>query len=152
MSDPALLIRAPRPTDIDMLVKLTAELGYAATAAQLQARLTILILEFRSTHYVRVAEAADQLLGWVQAERRLSLETGERIELVGLVVSETAKRSGVGRQLVQSVEEWARTQNVLQLVVRSNVVRAESHLFYPALGFQANKTQQVYAKTLPPMQ
>ena len=54
--------------------------------------------------------------------------------------------------LVQSVAEWARTQGVLKLIVRSNPVRTESHLFYPALGFQASKTQQVYAKTLPPIQ
>ncbi len=146
----SILIRAPRLTDADLLVGLTAELGYAATAAQLQARLAALAP--RDLHFVRVAEAAGQLLGWVHAERRLNLESGERIELVGLVVSSTTKRSGVGRLLVQSVEDWARIQGVLQLVVRSNLVRIESHLFYPALGFQVSKAQQVYAKTLPSKQ
>jgi len=33
--------------------------------------------------------------------------------------------------------------------VRSNLVRAEAHHFYPALGYEPAKSQRVYAKMLP---
>ena len=88
------------------------------------------------------------VIGWLQAHAGSSLESGLRVEIVGLVVTGLARRTGVGRALVAEAERWARSRSADTLVVRSNVRRAESHRFYPALGFSLAKTQHVYSKQL----
>jgi hypothetical protein len=50
------------------------------------------------------------------------------------------------RLLVAEAERWAREKGAEGVVVRSNAQRVESHLFYPALGFQESKRQVVYRK------
>ncbi len=80
--------------------------------------------------------------------RHRTLESGQFAELLGLVVDTAGRRGGVGRALVAEAERWAGTQCLARLTVRSNVARAESHLFYPALGFTHRKSQHVYSKAL----
>jgi GNAT superfamily N-acetyltransferase len=87
-------------------------------------------------------------IGWVAAERRLLLESGERAEIVGLIVTADARRSGTGLALVKAAEEWAAEQGMQTISVRSNVARLESHPFYERLGYVRTKTQHAYAKQL----
>ncbi len=142
-----LEIRRAMAADADEIARLTTELGYAATAKETATHLDAL-LPFPS-HFIAVAPASNgRLLGWVAAERRLLLELGERVEITGLVVSAGARRGGVGRALVSAAEVWAAGQGPARIVVRSNIVRAESHPFYQAMGYAHEKTQHVYAKPL----
>ena len=90
------------------------------------------------------------LLGWIAAERRLILESGDIVEIVGLVVDTTQQRSGIGRALVVATEQWAASLGVSTLWVSSNVTRTASHPFYESLGYVRIKTQHAYAKTLGP--
>lgn len=102
-------------------------------------------------YFVAVAPAPNcSLLGWLVAERRLWLESGEGIEITGLVVSASARRLGVGKSLVASAEHWAIQQGFRLIRVRSNVSRVESHPFYQRIGFSPKKTQHVYEKPLSP--
>lgn len=78
----------------------------------------------------------------------MTLESGERIEIVGLVVSAAVRQGGVGRRLVDDAEQWAVSQGFDTIGVRSNVARAESHPFYERLGYVRGKTQHVYGKAL----
>lgn len=82
--------------------------------------------------------------GWIQVHTYESLETGFRTEIVGLVVGATFRRRGIGRMLVEDAIEWSKAQGTLVVVVRSNVIRKESHQFYPSVGFEVAKTQAVY--------
>jgi GNAT superfamily N-acetyltransferase len=122
------------------------ELGYPCHADVMRARLTL--LSGAQTHFVALAEGDGRLLGWIHAEHRTSLESGDTAEIVGLVVSEGVRRSGVGQALIEAVEDWARSRALGTLVVRSNVVRPESHAFYQDVGFAQTKTQHVHAKAL----
>jgi GNAT superfamily N-acetyltransferase len=139
-------IRPPRAADAEQLGVLNRQLGYATESEELVSRINRLS-ELRE-HFVAVAEADGTILGWVQAEHRFSLETGDKAELVGLIVGAAARRSGVGRLLVQAAEDWAIDRGLLSIVVRSNVIRPESHSFYRQTGYTQSKTQHVYAKPL----
>jgi GNAT superfamily N-acetyltransferase len=83
-------------------------------------------------------------------ERRVSLESGEAAEITGLVVAASARRTGVGKALVSSAEQWTARQGLTAIRVRSNITRAESHPFYERLGFLRKKTQHTYEKPLGP--
>jgi predicted N-acetyltransferase YhbS len=139
-------IRSPRATDAEQLAALNRELGYATESQEIVSR--IKRVSKLSEHFIAVAEIESGVIGWVQAEHRFSMETGEKAELVGLVVSAGTRRGGVGRLLVQAAEEWAVDRGLSSIVVRSNVVRPESHSFYKRIGYTRSKTQHVYAKPL----
>ena len=94
------------------------------------------------------AEKQPRLLGWIAAEARDLLITSGRVEIMGLVVDHAARREGVGQILVAEVERWAVTRGVGEVVVRSNILRPESHPFYEQLGYHREKSQHAYLKRL----
>lgn len=141
-----LTIRAAAPADAETIAQLTTQLGYAADAAAISGRLSRLIGQRDQLILVAVLEG--KVAGWLQAHASEVLESGFRVEIVGLVVAEDCRRHGVGRELVQRAEQWAAGLGAATVVVRSNTKREESHRFYPALGYAATKTQAVYRKRL----
>ena len=139
-------IRRAVATDAGEIARLTTELGYPASTADIAARLDELLAS--RSHFIAVAELASNLAGWVAAERRMLLESGERFEIIGLIVSRDMRRAGVGKALVRTAEDWARATGAEVIHVRSNVTRIESHPFYERLGYFRRKTQHAYAKEL----
>ena len=133
--------------DAAEIARLAGELGYPVAADVMQARLQALLS--LPQHRIVVARGEhDGLLGWIAVERRLTLESGERIEIVGLVVDAAVRGTGLGRALVADAERWASDQGFNAMVVRSNVTREGSHPFYASLGYARVKTQHVYRKPL----
>ena len=132
--------------DAAEIARLAGELGYPADAVVMAVRLGALMADPRRCVYV--IEGEGRLAGWIAVERRLSLESGERVEITGLVVDATARRGGVGRALVATAEAWARGQGIDVVVVRSNVQRQASHPFYEGQDYVRQKSQHVYAKRL----
>lgn len=140
-------IRPAVPSDAAEIARLATELGYPSSVEEISSRLARLLLS--PAHFVAVAEAdAMSLAGWVVTERRLLLESTERAEIVGLVVSANARRTGIGRTLVDAAESWASAQRLSVISVRSNIARVASHPFYESLGYGRSKTQHAYTKRL----
>ena len=147
MAARSALIRGAALADAAEIARLSAQLGYPAEVAVFADRLErILPLP---THAVLVCEGeSGRLAGFIGLEQRLTLEAGDKAEVVGLVVDAGARRGGIGRALVAAAEDWARSRGLHELFLRSNIVRPEAHAFYPALGFERSKTQHVYRKPL----
>jgi predicted N-acetyltransferase YhbS len=141
-----MTIRTAAVDDASRIAELTAELGYSASGGDIAERLRG--LSGAAGDVVLVAETGGEIAGWIQAHVSVTLESGWRMELVGLVVSDRIRRQGVGRMLVEAAEAWGRTRGVSVVCVRSNLKRIESHGFYPALGYEKAKTQAVYRKPL----
>ena len=139
-------IRKALLDDATAIASLTTELGYLADVPAISDRLSR--LSDRGDDVVLVAEEDGVIAGWVQAHTSVVLESGFRMEIVGLIVSDRFKRRGVGKALVDAVESWGRECGAFVFTVRSNVQRVESHVFYPALGYEKTKTQAVYRKRI----
>ncbi|MBU8977002.1 GNAT family N-acetyltransferase [Lysobacter sp. FW306-1B-D06B] len=140
-------LRRARADDAAELARLSAQLGYPQQADAFARRLRQVLIS--ADHPVVVAtDDGTRLLGFIAIERRLMLETGERVEIVGLVVDDAARRRGIGQALVRAAEDWARAQGLDEVMVRSNVLRADSHPFYEGAGFERTKTQHAYLKRL----
>ncbi|MBD8900390.1 GNAT family N-acetyltransferase [Rhodanobacter sp. DHG33] len=138
-------LREANIDDAPEIARLAGELGYPAGADVMRARLQAVSLLPRQR--IVVAQG-DGLLGWVALERRYTLESGEFVEIVGLVVDASTRGKGVGRALVADAEEWACAQGFGSIGVRSNVAREGSHPFYERLGYSRIKTQHMYRKAL----
>jgi GNAT superfamily N-acetyltransferase len=141
-----MTIRTAEAEDAAAIAALTAELGYAADQETIARRLGLLKTEAKQLLIVGVVE--DKVAGWLQAHASIALESGFRVEIVGLVVGAAHRRHGLARGLVGHAEEWARQLGAEAVVVRSNVQRVESHILYPNLGYKLSKTQAVYRKGL----
>jgi len=141
-----MILRNAVLSDSAEIAQLTAELGYAADAKAISERLAGIVDQ--RNQLVLVAILEERILGWMQAHASVVLESGYRVEIVGLIVGKDSRRAGIGRSLVQRAELWARQLGANAIVVRSNTKRIESHRFYPALGFSTSKTQTVYRKHL----
>ena len=141
------LIRQATVDDAAAISDLASELGYPSVAEVMRNRLMTLL--GRSDHLVLVAVNDNAAVhGWIQAHVSDLLESGQRVDIVGLVVAQRARRTGSGRLLVEQVELWARALGCDVVAVCSNVKRVESHLFYPAMGYKNVKTQVSYRKWL----
>jgi GNAT superfamily N-acetyltransferase len=139
-------LRPAQIGDAEAIAVLSTQLGYPSTTQQAQARLSRLLS--MPDHCVLLAEEGGRTVGWAHVEQRLNLESGDRAELMGLVVDERARRSGVGSKLVEAAEHWAAARGLEIMVVRSNVARDASHAFYRMRGYHAVKTQHVYQKSM----
>ena len=138
-------IRAATLQDAEAIALLSKELGYSVDLRMLREWLGAILA--RDDQRVIVAETpGGGVCGWLQAHSNTVLESGLRVEILGLIVSESVRRRGVGRILVQQAETWAAEISAEAVVVRSNAKRVESHAFYPSLGYTPSKTQVVYRK------
>jgi GNAT superfamily N-acetyltransferase len=139
-------VRLAAAGDAGPIAALSAELGYPTGEEAVRATLGRVL--GAPDHRVLVAESGGRVCGWLQAHSCEVLESGLRVEVMGLVVSPKMRRRGVGRALMASAEAWARGLAAGCVVVRSNVRRTESHAFYPSIGYAPSKTQAVYRKSL----
>jgi GNAT superfamily N-acetyltransferase len=146
LSLPAFEVRSADPADASEIARLSTQLGYPASEQEMASRLAALLAQ--ADRHVFVADHGDGLIGWISVEQRTTLETGDKIEIVGFVVDASARRRGVGLALLQSAEQWAHTRGFAVVMVRSNAARVESHPFYEKHGYARRKTQQVYFKNL----
>ena len=146
MTKNEVVVRKAKATDAAEVAELSGILGYPVDRAAMQRRLER--LAERDEHVVFVAETGGKIVGWIEGAEHEFLVAGHIGEICGLVVAEGQRTSGVGRRLVQAVEQWARGRGLEQVSVRSNVARAESHPFYEKVGYTRIKTQHAYRKSL----
>ena len=140
-------IRVATSADAGELAQLSGQLGYPADEQVFAARLQRLLDS--PVHAVLVAADADgRLAGFIALEQRITLELGERVEIAGLVVDGETRRGGIGRSLVAAAEAWSRDRGLVDVFLRSNVLRPEAHPFYERLGYLRTKTQHAYRKRL----
>jgi GNAT superfamily N-acetyltransferase len=138
-------IRAAKVQDAEAIAHLAKELGYPADAKSTRERLRR-ILGRDDQRVIVAVTPGGAVCGWLQAQSNVVIESGLRVEIVGLIVSDGMRRRGVGRCLVMQAETWAAEISAETIVVRSNAKRVESHAFYPSLGYLPSKTQVVYRK------
>jgi GNAT superfamily N-acetyltransferase len=146
MPAPAITIRSARSDDAAELARLSSQLGYPSTSADLSARLEL--LSTRKDHEVFVAEGKTELVGWLHVLCDIHLESGDFVEIAGLVVDERHRGEGVGKTLLAAAERWARERGFTSIRVRTNVVRTRTHAFYAGAGYVLAKEQKVFVKSL----
>jgi predicted N-acetyltransferase YhbS len=145
--EPGNSIRRATVEDAEAIAQLSTSLGYGSDVSVMAQRLSVISASDADLIIV-ATDAVGAVVGWLQAHAATIIESGFRVEITGLIIAPEERRRGMGRALVAEAEQWARSIGAEAVVVRSNVQRAESHIFYPALGFSATKTQKVYRKAI----
>jgi len=128
-----------------VVAALAGELGYPNETEAIRVRIRAI---GESDLLLVAVDAGDRAIGFIQAHRVCIIEVGFRVEILGLIVSSSARRSGIARGLIEEAEAWAKSIDADAISVRSNTKRIEAHLFYPALGYKKIKTQAAYEKAV----
>jgi GNAT superfamily N-acetyltransferase len=127
-------IRDARRDDADEIAPLLGELGYPTTPAHFARRFER--LEREPATWIYVAESDGRLVGLAGLRVLTLVERDEPVgRLIALVVAEEVRGMGVGRALVEHVEERARAAGCVQLDLSSSDRREDAHAFYRRLGF-----------------
>lgn len=146
---PDCLVRTPRPADYACMADLAEQLGYECTVAEIRERLYE--MQDGNRYTVLVAELpGGRIVGWIGAYIFRSVETRSCAEISGLVVDRIARSCGIGRTLLHSAEEWARSIGCDTISVKSNIIRDRAHGFYTNNGYTHTKTQKEFRKDLSP--
>ena len=66
----------------------------------------------------------------------------------GLVVDKDYRHSGIGRCLMQQIEQWAFLAGCKNVLLTSNIKRKEAHLFYEKIGYTNIKQSFTFNKKL----
>ena len=126
--------------------RLAKQLGYSLLLTQIENNIREVANE--KDHAAFVALFEEKIVGWIHAFRTVFIESRPFIEIAGLVVDENYRSKGVGKKLVEKIKEWSLEKAVSEVRVRSNIIRAEAHQFYLALGFTEIKEQKVFQMNL----
>jgi GNAT superfamily N-acetyltransferase len=115
-------------------ILLAATRGRAHVAAD---RGTLPDLEkFSADHRTFLAEVDGALAGFVGCSALRVYESDTPVcWIMVLSVAERLRRRGVGRALLERVDQWCRAEGYRDIRVHSGDKRADAHAFYEACGF-----------------
>lgn len=140
-------IRPASLKDAAEIARLSAELGYPVTKAQIRDRLQP--LQEKSDHAVFVVEIHDgPIVGWAHAYLRPLLISKLSAEVGGIVIQETCRRQGLGKRLLQHIETWAGGRGCQIVTLYSGMQRDTAHHFYPKIGYTRVKSSWKYEKRI----
>lgn len=140
---PPLSVRAARPSDSGAIAALVGVLGFPASEAEIEARLSAL-KTLRETPLVAEQVEVIGVLAWHVVPVLHRPKPVGRITM--MVVAEAERRRGVGRALVEAACGQLRSKGCGLIEVTSNVDLSGAHGFYRGLGFE--RTSYRFAKTL----
>lgn len=128
-------IRAATEHDASQLPDLLDQLGYPASAEEIQLRLRQ-VGQYPQAQ-VWVAADADVLVGLASCHMFRSVHASAPVAwLTTLVVRASHHGRGIGRALVSVAEEWARSRGAVRLSLTSGTQRAAAHAFYARIGYE----------------
>lgn len=124
-------------------------LGYDSTLEKVATQIEKFNLP-DSDHFCFVCEEdqTGHILGYVEAEVYESLYSDAGLNILGLAVFPSAQGRGIGRQLMERVEDLAKSKHYAFIRLNSASHRKEAHIFYEHIGYEGNKTQKRFLKIM----
>ena len=98
--------------------------------------------------FVYEEDQTGNILGYVEAEVYESLYSDAGLNILGLAVFPSAQGRGIGRQLMERVEELTKSKHYAFIRLNSASHRKEAHIFYEHIGYEGNKTQKRFLKIM----
>ena len=142
----AIVFRRVKASDAEAVARLSSELGYPATAEEMERRIER--IDTLRDHAIFAACLDGEVAGWIDVGAVHHLQAEPYAEIGGLVVSEKHRSRGIGRKLVAEAERWAVERGLTTIRVRSQIAREAAHRFYLREGYARTKTSAVFSKTL----
>jgi GNAT superfamily N-acetyltransferase len=140
-------IRAATNGDAGRLAAMATQLGYATEPGAVEERLPQLLGSPDAALLV-AADADDVAIGWLHVELKPSLLSPLAAQVMALVVDEAWRSGGVGADLLDRSEAWARQRGCSEMLVSTRISRERAHGFYRRQGYELRKTNHWFSKEL----
>ena len=134
------LIRECRIEDYTDLYELNKiEMGYDYQIELQKEKIRWLINSPKDKIYVAVIE--NKVVGYIHANDYDTIYAPSMKNIMGIAVSDNWKRHGIGRALLNSVEDWAKQTGAKGIRLVSGSSRTGAHAFYRSCGYFGDKLQ-----------
>ena len=128
-------VRTAMPGDAAEVAALITLLGYPCTPDEALERMHAVADEPEQA--LLVADRDGDLCGLLGLDLMYYLPLGARTcRITALVVATAHRGEGVGKELLQAAETWARQSGAARVEVTSAAHRIEAHAFYRACGYE----------------
>ena len=97
---------------------------------------------------VIVATIGEEVVGYCHAEDYRLLYAPAMVNVLGIAVTDGARRQGVGIELFDAVVGWARGRGAAAIRLVSGASRDGAHAFYVRAGFDEPKRQLTFRRPL----
>jgi N-acetylglutamate synthase-like GNAT family acetyltransferase len=134
-------IRNARVNDLDAMTALLGELfsieaDFAVDERRQRRGLDMMVNNCRKTSCVKVAEADGKVVGMCTIQILISTAEGGMVGLVeDMVVASNLRGQGVGRQLMENIEDWAKRQKVIRLQLLADRTNFSALDFYSEMSW-----------------
>ncbi len=127
-------VRTAMGGDAAGVAELIEALGYPCSPDEAIARMRAMAAE--PDQALLVADRNGDLCGLLGLDLMYYLPLGARTcRITALVVSPAHQGEGIGRELLQAAETWARQAGAARIEVTSAAHREKAHAFYRACGY-----------------
>lgn len=141
------MLRDLQEIDVNAICEINQEaLGYSFSPEDTASQLAKLSQD--SHHFLLGYEdaASHVLLGYVHAEVYESLYSKVGFNILGLAVSPQAQGQGIGKSLLQGLEEEAKRRDYEFIRLNSADHRLGAHAFYEKVGYTCDKVQKRFIR------
>lgn len=141
------LIRECCISDVEAIQRLnTLEMGYVYSLHETRSKLERLLQGNYDRIFVAVVE--DEVVGYIHANDYDVLYAPHMKNIMGIAVSSGYHRQGIGRALLQAVENWAVQTGAACVRLVSGAERTGAHGFYQSCGYANGKKQLNFKKSV----
>ena len=141
------MLRDLKVTDVASICEINKEaLGYSFSPDETASQLARLSQD--SHHFLLGYEddASHELLGYVHAEVYESLYSKAGFNILALAVLPQAQGQGIGKSLLQGLEQEAKRRGYEFIRLNSADHRLGAHAFYEKVGYTCDKVQKRFIR------
>lgn len=141
------MLRALKATDVASIYEINKDaLGYDFSPEETASQLAKLS---QDSHHFLLGyedEVSHVLLGYVHAEVYESLYSKAGFNILGLAVSPQAQGRGIGKSLLQGLDQEAKRRGYEFIRLNSADHRLGAHAFYEKVGYTCDKVQKRFIR------
>lgn len=141
-------VRNMKLTDAEAINLINAEsLGYELSLEMTKNHMKKLLLN-PNHHIFYVAEEEELVVGYVHAELYETLYSEPMLNVLALAINQNNQQRGIGKQLMQRIEQVASERDLVGVRLNSGEARTEAHKFYESIGYSSDKKQKRFLKII----
>ena len=91
-------------------------------------------------------ETTRKIIGFIHAQMYESFYSDLGLNILGLAVNPDFQGRGIGRKLMNELEDYAVDNNISFIRLNSAMKREEAHKFYEHIGYTCDKVQKRFIK------
>lgn len=132
----AVEIRKATINDVPVLAELMEQLGYSTTIQSMNSRFRH--IELNPDYHTFVASINGDVVGMIGLIKCFYYQMdGVYVKIAALVVDSRFRHEGIGKQLVEEAENWAKSLGATGMSVNSGnrPERVDAHRFYKRIGY-----------------